>query len=90
MTVTFNEVDFQAVEGEGQINFRLQVMGRSSIDLGLEVTPYTFEEYRQQIGRRIPDVISDRAEGVDRAECEWPLSADKRLQLIMASITECW
>ena len=70
MTVVFTEVDFQAVEGEERINFNLNVMGPNAVDLTLMITPYTFEEYRTQIGMMIPDTIADRAEGVDRAEGE--------------------
>ena len=66
----FSEVDFQAVEGEEEINFSLTVMGGTPVDLKLRITPYTFEEYRNQIGIRLPDTIADRAAGLDRAEGE--------------------
>ncbi|CAI8009050.1 hypothetical protein GBAR_LOCUS6129 [Geodia barretti] len=68
LNVQFTEVDFQAVEGELQIDFRLTVMGAVPVQLELMITPYTFDEYTDQIGRPIPDIIADRADGVNRAE----------------------
>jgi hypothetical protein len=68
LNVRFSEIDFQAVEGEQQIDFSLSVMGEVPVELELMITPYTFEEYVNQIGRAIPTAINERAAGVNRAE----------------------
>ena len=58
------------MESEGQITVTLSATGNSPIDLKLVVTPFTFDEYETQFGRRLPAEIATRALGIDRAECE--------------------
>ena len=71
MEIGFAEIDFQQVESAGMINVTLSARGEAPTDLILVIRPFTFEEYRMQFGRRLPPEIQIRAEGVDRAECEF-------------------
>ena len=68
--IEFTEIDFQVIEIEGKINVTLSAMGNTPIDLGLTITPLTFDEYRMQYGRPLPEEIERRSQGIDRAECE--------------------
>ena len=68
VNIEFNEIDFQELESEGEIIVILSVMGSTPIPLDLVITPFTFDEYRMQIGRPLPDEIATRSQGIDRAE----------------------
>ena len=73
VNIEFAEIDFQEVENEGKINVTLSAMGTTSIPLVLVITPFTFDEYRMQFGRPLPDEIAMRSEGINRAECKYNL-----------------
>ena len=70
VNIEFAEIDFQEVESEGKINVTLSAMGMTHIPLDLVITPFTFDEYRMQFGRPLPEEIAIRSEGIDRAECK--------------------
>ena len=70
MDIGFGEVDFQEIEDQGFINVVVTADGSSSVPIKLIITPFTFDEYANQSGRDLPDMIKTRSMNLDRAECE--------------------
>ena len=72
VTIEFTELEFREIESAGKIDVTLSVTGMSPIALGLVITPFTFDEYRMQFGRPLPNEIASHYQqiGIARAECE--------------------
>jgi hypothetical protein len=87
VNIEFAEIDFQEVENEGKINVTLSAMGTTSIPLVLVITPFTFDEYRMQFGRPLPNEIATRSAGIDRAEFDSSLGGRRDFPRMVQEIT---